>query len=128
MTNTKDATVKQVKPKNFQCYSPKLNEFLRSKKIFPIKSGVHTTGVGVSKDEVIWDDFIDVQKAHESYPQIEVEEFKTLRDKSFTIGGPVSFKDLYVRKRVRYFKIYRPSDELQEALKEWKATGPSSKK
>lgn len=116
----------------FRCYSRNLNEFLKATGIKPKSKGVHTTGLGISKDSgITWSDFTNVYDALEKFPKYSQEQLEGLRDKSFSVGKPVEVSDTdktLVRKRVRYFQVYEQDDKLQYALEKWKETGPNKYK
>lgn len=120
--------------KLFTSYSRNLNAFLKGEGVFPVSEGVHKTGVNISADDgTTWEDYTSVFKAldvhYDSFQRKELEDFREL---SFTNGAPVlsgkispeTGKEILVRKRVRYYKVFESTDRLQVALTRWKESGP----
>jgi len=118
----------------FKSFSRNLNLFLKNEGIFPVKKGVHTTGVQISPNNgTTWDDYTSLPGALEDYyAYFTREDLEALVAKSFQTSAPVfgaavdgnESNDILVRKRVRYFEEYEMTDRLHVALKRWKESGP----
>lgn len=117
--------------KIFKSFSRNLNAFLKKEGIFPIKKGVHTTGVQISPDGgMTWEDYTSIVQALDKYYKVfSREDLEGLIKESFKHSSPVfgvEYKgnDIMVCKRVRYYQEYEINDRLQVALKRWKESGP----
>ena len=123
-----------VKSDTFQSFSLKLNDFLENVKgLKPIGEGVHKTGLLLSVDGgATWEDFSNLflaKNAHED--ELKYFSVKEMRDaiaESQNCWRVSLSKRVKIKKRLRNYLVFEQTPELQEALDEWRATGPKAKK
>lgn len=135
MTNVKqDFGAEKTKndKKEFQSFSLKLNAFLLSKGLEPIREGIHNTGLILSiNGGETWEDFPNLFLAKDAHPdELVYFSVKDMRDaiKESQSHWQISLsKRVKVKKRIRNYMVFKQSPELQSALDEWRATGPKSK-
>ena len=94
--------------------------------IKPMAQGAHTTGLQISEDNGnTWNDFTNIHKANDSYPELSLDRLANMRDEALKTRTPVlSEEGLVVRHRVRIFNVYEQTDELSSALDQWSKTKP----
>lgn len=124
--------------KDFSCYSRNLTNFLKKEGIFPKEEGVHTTGLSISSDGgKTWKSYTSPTKALDDFYRLfSNEEITSFRDEAFKTGNVVStgrfvedengaLKEVLVKKRIRYYKVFEVDDRLGVALNRWNKSKPS---
>lgn len=112
----------------FRSYSKNLSNFLIKSGLKVINEGVHHYGVRVSPNNgKTWDDFVSIDDCMKVYgDNFSKKELTSLRDDSLAKDSYVKKEgtDFLIRKRVRFFKEFAHSEELNSLLKEWNETKP----
>ncbi len=121
--------------KVFKSFSKNLTKKLKHEGIFPIKNGVHTTGVNISIDDgKTWDSFPSVVSALEKYyDTFTRDELEFYRSESFqhrlvvTTDKEINGVQVLVRYRIRHYQEFLVTDRLSYMLKQWSEESPNKK-